>query len=348
MRSAIGCALVAVGLAVVPALAAAETPVYGLSISEGSSTSSAFSVAQTSGFAETNPTHEARVTITRAGVPVAETPPGQGSFPFMTQIPQAGDVVTLASPPGTPVSSVTYDGLPTMDSTVCAGSANFSGQRSPGTAVSGRYTTETYGGAEGFVAVPASSASAFAAGFAAALNSGETVYAEEERESTLAGGASFFYSSSNSRPVGACAAPAAKPAAAVPPAAAALLFALPLLKGTVLKLSHTTIAKLLKSGWLVGVSINQPGTVTQDLYMVGGKLPAFASRKHAQPPAVLVARGATTVKKAGTVKVLVRVTAHGRRAVKHAKSVKLVLITTLRSTSGHRIDLGRHSLTLKS
>jgi hypothetical protein len=337
------------GLAALPAVAAAEN-FYGISVSEGSSFSSAFSVAETSGFAEATPVHETRVTITRAGVRVAETPSGEGQFPFMTQVPQAGDVLTLESPLGTPVTSVTYDGLPTMDATVCAGSANFSGQRSPGTTLTGRYTTETYGGPEGFLQVPLSSASAFAASFPVALKSGETVFAEEERNSTLAGG-SFSYYSSNSRPVGACAAPA-QPAAAAPVVAPLAPVLLPLLGGTVLKLSHTTIAKLLKSGWLVQVSINQPGTVIQDLYMVSGKLPAFASRKHKaahnQPPAVLVARGATTVKKAGTVKVVVRATAHGRRALKHAKSVKLVLITTLRSTSGRRIDLGRHSITLKS
>jgi hypothetical protein len=346
MRSVLSCVFVAAGLAAVPAVAAAEAQFYGLSVTEGSA-ASGFSIAETGGFAETNPAQEARVTITRAGVRVAETPSGQGPFPFMTQTPQAGDVVTLESPPGTTVKSVTYDGLPTMDPTVCAGSANFSGQRSPGTTLSGRYSTETYFGPEGFVAVPPSSASAFAASFSVALKTGETVYAEQEGLSTLAGGASFSYFSSNARPVGACPAPAAQPAA-VPPRAIALAFTLPPLKGTVLKLSHTTIAKLLKSGWLVQVSINQPGTVTQDLYMVSGKLPAFASRKHSQPPAILVARGATTVKKAGTVKVRVRVTAHGRRALAHAKSAKLVLITTLRSTSGHRIDLGRHSLTLKS
>jgi len=345
-KSAICCVLLVAGLAALPAVAAAES-FYGLSVSEGS-TFSGFSVADTSGFAEATPAHEARVTITRAGVRVAETPSGEGSFPFMTQIPQAGDILTLESPPGTTISSVTYDGLPTMDATVCAGSANFSGQRSPGTTLTGRYTAEGYGAPEGFVFAAQSPASAFAAIFPAALKSGETVYAEEERESALAAGSSFSYYSSNARAVGACAA-AAQPAAAVP-VASVLPPALPLLTGTVLKLSHTTIAKLLKSGWLVEVSINQPGTVTQDLYMVSGKLPAFASRKQArkQPPAVLVARGATTVKKAGTVKVLVRVTSKGRRALKHAKSVKLVLITTLRSASGHRIDLGRHSLTLKS
>src|ERR1700678_3225345 len=149
VRPIAGCVLVILGLAALPAVAAAEN-VYGLSVSEGSS-SSGFSVADTNGFAEATPAHEARIAITRAGVRVAETPSGQGSFPFMSQVPQAGDVLSLESPLGTTVSSVTYDGLPTMDATVCAGSANFSGQRTPGTTLTGRYYTETYGGPEGSV-----------------------------------------------------------------------------------------------------------------------------------------------------------------------------------------------------
>src|ERR1700685_441669 len=230
--SAAGCVVVALGLAVLPTMAAAAN-FYGISVSEGSATSSAFSIADTSGFAEATPAHEARVTIARAGVRVAETASGQGSFPFMTQVPQAGDVLTLESPLGTPISSVTYDGLPTMDATVCAGSANFSGQRSSGTTLTGRYTTETYGGAERFVSLPLSSASSFAAGFSTALQSGETVFAEEERESTLPGGDAFSYYSSNARPVGGCPVPAAKPVALVAPPVA-LAFTPPALRGTVL------------------------------------------------------------------------------------------------------------------
>ena len=42
-------------------------------------------------------------------------------------------------PGGTIVGSVVYDGLPSIDPTVCAGSTNFSGQRSAGQTVEGSY-----------------------------------------------------------------------------------------------------------------------------------------------------------------------------------------------------------------
>ena len=37
-------------------------------------------------------------------------------------------MVTLESPVGTTIGSVVYDGLPSIDPTVCAGSTNFSGR----------------------------------------------------------------------------------------------------------------------------------------------------------------------------------------------------------------------------
>lgn len=106
---------------------------------------------------------------------------------------------------------------------------------------------------------------------------------------------------------------------------------------------------LLKSGWHTLVSINQPGTVTQDLYTQGGTLPAFASahsRRHRKPPAVLLARGSTTAKAAGNVVVVLKATRRGRHKLKGAKQIHGVLITTLRSTSGAKLSLGRRSVTL--
>ena len=73
----------------------------------------------------------------------------------------------------------------------------------------------------------------------------------ESVEKPLAGGATFTYTSENDRPVGACPVPPPPPA---PPA-------IPALQGSIFKLAHITIHKLLKSGWLDQVSINQPGTV---------------------------------------------------------------------------------------
>jgi hypothetical protein len=102
------------------------------------------------------------------------------------------------------------------------------------------------------------------------------------------------------------------------------------------------------------VTINQPGTIVQDLYLQDGKLPAFAAankRKHHArkvPPAQLVARGSATATHSGTVDVLIRVTAKGRRLLRHRSKVRLVLVTTLRSNTGAKLSLARRTVTLKS
>jgi hypothetical protein len=124
------------------------------------------------------------------------------------------------------------------------------------------------------------------------------------------------------------------------------------LQGSIFKLPRTTIHRFLKTGWLDQVTINQPGTVVQDLYLQNGKLPAFASSKkgkhhgHKIPPAQLVARGSTTAKAPGTVSVLLRVTGKGRHLLRHHSQVRLVLVTTLRSNTGAKLNLPRRTVTL--
>ena len=150
----------------------------------------------------------------------------------------------------------------------------------------------------------------------------------------------FTYSSENIRPVGACPLPPSPP----PPPPA------PALQGSIFKLLRTTIGKLLKAGLHTQVTINQPGTVTQDLYLLGGTLPAFASStktKHRKkPPALLLARGSATAKVAGKVLLVLHVTRRGRNQLKHMKRVHAVLITTLHSASGAKLNLERKSVTL--
>jgi hypothetical protein len=339
-----GTALVLGAVVALPASAWAA-PTYFLSIVEGSTTSPSYSETSTIGFAE-GP--EVSVVIKRGESVVARS---SGGFVFMGQVPQVGDVVTLESPLGTPISSVTYDGLPSLDPTVCAGSSNFSGQRSAGATVEGGFYTLQNGSyrgepfqvptAQGVARVSTLSGSTFAGSFPSPLTTAQTVFATEEQFSPLPGGATFDYFSENERPVGACAAVVVPPpvVSPAPPTPKPLV-----LKGELLKLTLPKIAQLLKSGWLVHVLINQPGTVIQDLYLQNGILPAHASKRK---PAVLVARGATTLKKPGVAAVRIRVNSKGRRALKHVKLVKLVLITTLRSSSGVRINLGRRTISLK-
>jgi len=259
----------------------------------------------------------------------------------------------VESPPGTVVAGVTYDGLPSLDPTVCAGSANFSGQRRPNASVSGGYyalarVPNPYGGSElgpvsfGEAQVSTLSGSLFAGSFLKPLAIGDTVYAAQRETSAPAGGGTFFYFSENSRPVGSCPLPPAPPPAIVAKAPPSGPIAL---AGQVVQPLLTSIRRLLKAGWVLHVFINQPGTVIENLYLQNGKLPAFAAKhKHA---ALLVARGSTTANHAGTVSVLLKATTRGRRALKHARRAKLVLITTLQSASGARISLARYPLSLK-
>jgi hypothetical protein len=344
-------ALLALGVG--PAVASAtKAPQYTLSIVEGESTFPEHPIVETSGSVE--PKAQVAVSITRNGTVVAKSSPGDGGS-GMSQVPLVGDVVALESPIGTTVGSVVYDGLPSIDPTVCAGSENFSGQNSAGEVVKGGYFSETlhpdpYGPYPeavdfGRAQVTTLSGTSFGGSFLSPLVIGQTVYAIESLETPLAGGAVFKYSSEVERPVGACPAPPPPPSPPPPP---------PALQGTIFKFAKTTIQKFLKSGLMDEVTINQPGTVVQDLYLQDGKLPAFAAgkkgKRHARkvtPPAQLVARGSTAATSAGTVSVLIRVTSKGRHLLKGRKRVQLVLVTTLRSSTGAKLNLARRTVTLK-
>jgi hypothetical protein len=332
-----------------------EAPEYSLSITEGESTLPEYEIVSTSG--SVHPSAPVAVSIVRNGIVVARNSNNEGGV-WLSQTPQVGDVVNLESPVGNVVGSVVYDGLPSIDPTVCAGSTNFSGQRSGGETVEGGYYslevhTDHYGNtslrrtSSGNAQVTVLSGSAFGGGFLTALSSGETVWASESLQTPLAGGATFTYSSENARPVGACPAPPPAPAPPPPP---------PALFGSLGKLVRISIHRLLLSGWVMQVSINQPGTVTEDLYEQGGALPAIAASagrhgKHKahprrQPPALLLARGVTVAGSAGTVSVTLHATSSGRRKLKHTGSVKAVLITTLHSNSGAKLTLERRTLVL--
>jgi hypothetical protein len=346
-------ALTASAVSAAPAAAREEpqTPEYSMKIVEGVTTLPEESILSTSGSVHIPNDNHVQVTlrIVHNGLTVAQDTETDGGA-WLSQVPQVGDVVYLESPAGNVVGSTVYDGLPSLDPTVCAGSTSFSGQRSsPEDVVKGSYYTlvphQSYT-ANRFgeqAQVPTQSGTAFAGSFLAPLTIGETVRAVESVEKPLAGGATFTYTSENDRPVGACPVPPPPPA---PPA-------VPALQGSIFKLSRITIHKLLKSGWLDQVSINQPGTVEQDLYELGGAVPASASshkRSHAhrrKPAALLLARGSASASAAGTVKVLLRVTAKGRRALRHSHQVRAELVTTLKASSGAKLNLEKHTVTLK-
>jgi hypothetical protein len=350
--------LVAIGFAAAPAGARPPSPKYTLSITEGETTQPEHSIISTVGRVESEEEQHTSVAVSiiRGGLEVSRSSGDDGSA-GMSSIPAPGDVVNLESPTGpkghpggTIVGSFVYDGKPSIDPTVCAGSVNFSGQRSTGQTVQGGNFLDVpgpYGNFERWSALQAQitllSGSTFGGSFLAPLASGETVWANESLETPLAGGAVFVYESENVRPVGACPPPPPRPPS--PPAP-------PALEGSIFKLAGTTIHRLLKSGWLDQVTINQPGTVVQDLYLQDGKLPAFAASKKGRrrarkiPPAQLVARGSAIAKAPGTVKILIRVNGKGRRLLSHRGRVRLVLVTTLRSNTGAKLNLPRRTVTL--
>ena len=341
------CALIAP----VTASAAGHGPRYSLKIVEGETTLPEYDqVASTSGSVE--PSAQVAVSIVRGGTTVYRDVQSGGSA-WLSQVPQVGDVVTLESPVGVTIGSDVYDGLPSIDATVCAGSTNFSGQNSSGYTVEGFYLTDTtvidpYGHVTGTrrtnfseAQVKSLSGTAFGGSFLAPPAIGETVGAIESLKTPLPGEATYTYTSEYLRPVGGC--PAPPPVFVLP--------SLPVLQGTVLKLPRATIRSLLRSGLRDRVTINQPGVVTQDLYLKGGKLPAFAasaaSKHHPKiPPALLLARGATTAKGAGTVSVHLKLTSKGRHKLKTVSHATVVLVTTLRTGSGAKLNLARRTVSL--
>jgi hypothetical protein len=356
----VSCAvLLAVGVGVAtPGIAAAweepKVPEYSITVVEGETTHPEESILSTSGEVRLPHAKEVKVRlrIVHDGLTVAEnTNEGEGyeEGDWLSQVPQVGDTVYLESPVGNIVASDVYDGLPSMDPTVCAGSTNFSGQRSENEEVEGSfftvdvhpsYTKDRPGGEAQITSL---SGSSFTGDFLKPLALGETVRAREHLKTSLAGGGTYTYTSENDRPVGACPVPPAPPPPPPPPA----------LQGSIFKLVGTTIKKLLKSGWIDQVTINQPGTVVQDLYEVGGAVPASASahkkkeKGHKRkPPALLLAHGSVSAAAAGTVTVQLHVTTKGRHALRHSHKMRAELVTTLMADSGAKLNLQTRTVTL--
>jgi hypothetical protein len=330
-------------------------PHYTLEVTEGETTLPEHkSVASTGGSVqEGSRNQEVVVSISHNGTTVYRHEGDENVW--LGEVPQVGETVTLESPAGKLIGSFVYDGQPKIAPSVCAGSTNFAGENTSGFTVKGSYVTYSYvtpyhrspevqESNFGQAQVTTLSGTTFGGSFLAPLELGETVAATESLETPLAGGGTFTYVSESVEPVKGCPAP---PPVVSPPAAVVIA---PPLKGSILGFARATIFTVLKSGWRDHVSINQAGTVTQDLYLKGGKLPASAASAHKHhaktPPALLLARGVTTANAAGTVSVLLKLTAAGRHKLKSAGTVNAVLVTTLRTSGGKAVSLPPHSLSL--
>jgi hypothetical protein len=341
-------ALLAACVLAVPAGAnTSKGPHYILQIEEGSTTLPEYEHPDSVYVKVENSQAEVRVEIIHGGL-VTGQQSGKGSA-SVSPGPQVGDEVVFESPKGTTIARTTYDGLPSIDPTVCAGSTNFSGVNSSGDVVEGSYDrnelvtpyhepTRPVRKAFGEAQVKTLSGTTFGGDFLKPLEIGEDVTAIESIKTPLEGEATYTYISETERPVAAC--PPLPPVYTPPPP--------PALGGGIVKLISSSIRSLLKSGDRDIVTINQAGTVVQDLYLKGGTLPAYAASSHHKkaPPALLLARGSASAKAAGKVSVLIRPTVKGRRKLKGHGTFKAILITTLHSSTGSKINLARRTITL--
>ena len=138
-------AVAVAGVAAAPAGARSPSPRYTLSITEGETTQPEHSIISTVGRVESEEEQHASVAVSiiRGGLEVSRSS-GDDGYAGMSSIPAPGDVVNLESPTGPKghpggriIGSFVYDGRPSIDPTVCAGSVNFSGQRSTGQTIQG-------------------------------------------------------------------------------------------------------------------------------------------------------------------------------------------------------------------
>jgi len=345
-------ALAALALAPAAGASTPHPPRYWLHITEGETTQPKEGVAGVWAGAEHAGGALERVRLVRGGVVIDE---GEGrESASLSELPEVGDYVVVESPLNASVGSVAYDGLPSLDPTVCAGSTNFSGQRSGADIVAGSYyslvpNTGPYGEitsgyhstAAGQAQVTLLSGSTFGGSFLAPLALGETVAAEESIEVPLGEGKVFTYVSENVRAVGSCPAPPAPPPPPPPPV-------IPSLRASIAKIVSATVKLVLGHGFKDVVYVNQAGTVTQDLYLADGAVPAYASSvRHHEPKATLLARGAAKAVKAGDVAVVLHLLAHERRRLHASHSTHAVLVTMVRSTTGVKLNLPRRSVLLR-
>ncbi len=327
--------------------------VFVLEVVEGENTvpeygSVAKTVARTEG---SDPQPQVAVSIVKNGTTVyKEIGQGWASVP---QVPQTGETVVLESPVGHVIGSTAYDGMPTIDPTTCVGSTTFEGENTSGFTVEGSYVMDslvtpykkpTELKQSGFeqAQVKSLTGTSFGGSFLQPIPAGATVTAEESLKTPLAGEETYLYVSERVEPANKTC-PSAPPPPPPPPLVTPL-------QGALVALRHVTIRQVLKAGWHDHVSIDQAGTVTQDLYLRGGKVPAVAAsshKHHKTPPALLLAHGTAVAGGPGTVPVVLKLTRAGRRKLKSAGVINAILLTTLRTSNGQIATLSPHSVTLK-
>ncbi|WP_196809081.1 hypothetical protein [Conexibacter woesei] len=251
---------------------------------------------------------------------------GYAALPSLALV--AGDVVTLTDVDTTEGHSFAYTGAPALAlDGLCGG--KFTGVRDEGASVSVS-AGSSGGGAVAGAVVASGPGTSFAGGFTTPLSGGWTLKASQ----TVAADPAFTVFADVSAAVTDCPpavvapaapapvvtpAPAPAPAPAAPAPAPAVARDLVAPTGT-LKLKTLNAYRALLGGTFAdAVTTTEPGTVAQTLY---------AGR-------VVVATGRAKLARAGSAKVVVKLTRSGRSHLRSHRATPLRLVTTLTDTSGN-------------
>jgi hypothetical protein len=270
---------------------------------------------------------------------------------------QAGDVVRFST--GGASSSVTFDGMPTIDSGACAASRTVTGTVSPGATSLYVGSAMGNGSAGSNPATSSRSGSSYTATFNAPLAAGARVYTSAD-QTVNNGDASFSVTRelpvaascpSSGAPGGGGATPTdggqtpSQPQDVTAQIVSALNAALGRQRTL---LGGADPIKIAKAGFVdVPFEFVAPGSVTftwQAGLLPGGKA-AMAARAKAKR--TVIARGTARSTTVGKGSARVRLTAAGRRLLRTAKAVKITLIASFVPASGGPVQQGKTTVTLR-
>jgi hypothetical protein len=252
----------------------------------------------------------------------------------------AGDVVRFSN--GSASSSVTFDGMPTIDWGACVGSRTATGTVSPGATWLDVGSANGTGSRGSSPATPSRSGASYTATFYGLLTAGATVYASTNQ--TVNDGDVFLWVRREVPVASSCqAATPIQPPVVTPQIVSALKAALARQRAL---LRSADPRKIAKAGFpATPFQFAAPGSVT--FTWQAGVLPSGKAASASRAKVVAIARGtarSTTVRK-GSARV--KLTAAGRRLLKKTKAVKLTLTARFVPASGGPAQQAKTAVTLR-
>jgi hypothetical protein len=286
-----------------------------------------------------------RLDVERDGAPVASAT-GQSVVLLSPFVARTGDRITLTDETTSESRTVTYDGRPAFDASICGAATTFGGDRDEGATVSVGAALSFGAGDPRNAALTVPSlfgpGTRFSGSFPTALAAGWTISAQQVR--ALDPG--FTALNALSRRLGDCpptpsAPPAPEPApdpapsAPAPPAAKDLLPPAARLTMPGRLLTPVGAYRALLAGRFSGrVSVSEPATVTQRLYADDGaalpKATATAKRR-----LTVLGTGQAAAAAPGGVSVVVRLSVTGRAALRRRTPTRVALVTTVVDAAGN-------------